>query len=52
MLTELIAQLISIAVMIGLLLLMLMASERNNRAMLWVWEAALGMAIVIPCLSG
>jgi hypothetical protein len=41
MLMDLIPQLILLAVMIGLLLLILMASEQNNRTMLRVWGAAL-----------
>jgi hypothetical protein len=41
----LIVHLIIIAVMMGLLLLMLMASEANNRTMTRVWGSAIGMAI-------
>jgi hypothetical protein len=47
MLMDLIPQLILLAVMIGLLLLILMASEQNNRTMLRVWGTALGMTMVI-----
>jgi hypothetical protein len=43
----LIIHLIIIAVMMGLLLLMLMASEANNRTMTRVWGSAIGMAILI-----
>ena len=47
MLADLIVQLIFVAVVCGLLLLMLIASDQNNRAMLRFWEAVLGMAIII-----
>jgi hypothetical protein len=47
MLADLIVQLIFVAVVCGLLLLMLMASDQNNRAMLRFWEAVLGMVIII-----
>ena len=41
MLADLIVQLIFVAVVCGLLLLMLIASDQNNRAMLRFWEAVL-----------
>jgi hypothetical protein len=44
---HLLYQLIFIAVLMGLLLLVLMASEQNNRTMLRVWGTALVMAIII-----
>jgi hypothetical protein len=47
MLVDLIVQLIFVAVMIGLLLLVLMASEQNNRTMTRVWGSAIAMAILI-----
>jgi len=47
MLTELIAQLIFIAMILGLLLLLLMASEANNRTMTRVWGSAIFMATLI-----
>jgi|tagenome__1003787_1003787.scaffolds.fasta_scaffold11301685_1 hypothetical protein len=47
MLADLIVQLIFVAVVCGLLLLMLMASDQNNRAMLRFWEAVLGMVIIL-----
>ncbi len=43
----LIVHLIIIAVMMGLLLLMLIASEANNRTMIRVWGSVIGMAILI-----
>ncbi len=47
MLVALLTNLIFVAVMLGLLLLLLMASEQNNRAMTRVWGSAIGMAILI-----
>jgi len=44
---ELISNLVFVAVVIGLLLLLLMASEQNSRTMFRVWGATLGMAILV-----
>jgi hypothetical protein len=47
MLVETIAELIFTATILGLLLLLLVASEANNRTMTRVWGSAVCMAIVI-----
>jgi hypothetical protein len=47
MLVEMIAELIFTATILGLLLLLLVASEANNRTMTRVWGSAVCMAIVI-----
>jgi hypothetical protein len=47
MLAALPPNLIFVAVMLGLLLLVLMASKANNSIMARVWGSAIGLAILI-----
>jgi hypothetical protein len=44
---DLIAHLIFMIVILGLLFLMSMASEANNKAMTRVWGSAIGLALLI-----